>query len=266
MVHVNKSEVELDSSDVTDATKSKDSKAKDSPKKMSKPDEHVHFEQKMHKWMVITPNGSQFIINKEEKSNELIGYHRCIQARDIQTGEVMINREDNLKIVYRTDGSSLVEFEDGTRITTFYAQNEAISERDSADLISEHKKEKYIKIECQGFASTIFNSKTTECTLAFGTGTLVACDPKKMIYNVICNTGELLDINQDGVVSFLSRNSMENSKNKFIFSQVSESVLEHEDEEGNKFNVNKSGKCTTTLNNQSSSRNKVKYYQKHSPR
>ncbi len=263
---MNKPEVELDNSELSDNSKNKDAKNKELPKKMSKPDEHVHFEQKMRsKWVVITPNGSQFIINKEEKTNELIGYHRCIQARDIQTGEVMINREDNLKIVYRTDGSSLVEFEDGTRITTFYAQNDVISERDSADL-SEHKKEKYIKIECQGFASTIFNSKTTECTLAFGTGTLVACDPKKMIYNVICNSGELLDINQDGVVSFLSRNSMENSKNKFVFSQVSESILEHEDEEGNKFNVNKSGKCSTTLNNEGSSRNKVKYYQKHSPR
>ena len=87
-----------------------------------------------------------------------------------------------------------------------------------------------------------------------------------MIYNVICNNGELLDINQDGVVSFLSRNSIENSKNKFVFSQVSETILEHEDEEGNKFNVNKSGKCATTLNNESSSRNKVKYYQRHSPR
>ena len=117
----------------------------------------------------------------------------------------MISREDNLKIVYRTDGSSLVEFEDGTRITTFYAQNDINLSANERDEFAEQKKEKYIKIECQGFASTIFNSKTTECTLAFGTGTLVACDPKKIIYNVIFNTGELLDINQEGLVSFLSR-------------------------------------------------------------
>ncbi len=231
--------------------------------------EHVHFETQKSKtkWLVITPNGSQFIINKEEKTNELIGYHRCIEARDVQTGEVMISREDNLKIVYRTDGSSLVEFEDGTRITTFYAQNDMnlSNERNSAEF-SESKKEKYIKIECQGFASTIFNSKTTECTLAFGTGTLVACDPKKMIYNVIYSTGELLDINQDGLVSFLSRSSMENSRNKFLFSQVTDNILEHEDEEGNKFTVSKLGKCTTTINSENSSRNKVKFYQKHSPR
>lgn len=196
-----------------------------------------------------------------------MGYHRCIQARDIQTGEVMITREDNLKIVYRTDGSSLVEFEDGTRITTFYAQNDLNTSTDhDTTEYSEQKKEKYIKIECQGFASTIFNSKTTECTLAFGTGTLVACDPKKMIYNVIYNTGELLDVNQEGVVSYLPRNSMENSKNKFMFSQVSEHILEHEDEEGNKFNVSKLGKCSTSLTNPNSNRNKIKFYQKHSPR
>lgn len=59
---------------------------------------------------------------------------------------------------------------------------------------------------------------------------------------------------------------MENSKNKFLFSQISDTILEHEDEEGNRFHVNKLGKCTTTINNQNSSRNKVKFYQKHSPR
>lgn len=201
MVLINKPEIEIEPSETSETSKNK--------KKATKTEEHtpnVHFEQKLKpKWIVITPNGSQFMINKEEKTNELIGYHRCIQARDIQTGEVMISREDNLKIVYRTDGSSLVEFEDGTRITTFYAQNDLNLSANERDEFAEQKKEKYIKIECQGFASTIFNSKTTECTLAFGTGTLVACDPKKMIYNVIFNTGELLDINQEGLVSFLSR-------------------------------------------------------------
>lgn len=201
MVIINKPEIEIEPSETSETSKNK--------KKATKTEEHtpnVHFEQKFRpKWIVITPNGSQFMINKEEKTNELIGYHRCIQARDIQTGEVMISREDNLKIVYRTDGSSLVEFEDGTRITTFYAQNDLNLSANERDEFAEQKKEKYIKIECQGFASTIFNSKTTECTLAFGTGTLVACDPKKMIYNVIFNTGELLDINQEGLVSFLSR-------------------------------------------------------------
>lgn len=120
----------------------------------------------------------------------------------------MVNREDHLKIIYRTDGSTLVEFEDGTRITTFYTQSEGNVDTSSdftgtnTDMI---RKEKYIKIECPGFASTIFNSKTSECTLAFGTGTLVACDPKRMLYNVFYGSGELIDINQDGYVSFMAR-------------------------------------------------------------
>jgi hypothetical protein len=51
------------------------------------------------------------------------------------------------------------------------------------------------------------------------------------------------------------------SRNKFLFSQISENILEHEDEDGNKFAVSKLGKCTTTINNEISSRNKVKFYQ-----
>jgi len=161
------------------------------------------------RWTAITPAGNEYLINRVEKGkNEHIGYYRSIQGRDIQTGEVMLNREDHLKIIYRTDGSTLVEFEDGTRITTFYAQGDLgadMSMDTNATTGVEARREKYIKVECRGYASTIFNSKTSECTLAFGTGTLVACDPKKMLYNVIYSSGELIDINQDGYVSYMAR-------------------------------------------------------------
>ena len=116
----------------------------------------------------------------------------------------MITREDNLKMVFRNDGSSLVEFEDGTRITMFYVSTDAtINDFETGELTK--KKEKYVKIECPGFATTIFNSKSTECTLALGTGTLIACDPKKMTYNIINHSGEILDFNKDGQVSYLPK-------------------------------------------------------------
>ncbi len=131
----------------------------------------------------------------------------------------MVTREDNLKIVYRTDGSSLVEFEDGTRITSFYAVGESelasattttattMPESSSEFLgVAPERREKYVKVECAGFASTIFNARTSECTLALANGTLVACEPHRMVYNLIYNTGEILDIDQQrGSVSFSSK-------------------------------------------------------------
>ena len=106
-------------------------------------------------------------------------------------------------MVYRTDGSSLVEYEDGTRITMFFVYSDSTNNVETGE--TSKKREKYVKIECPGFATTIFNSKTTECTLAFGTGTLVACDPKKMSYNLIYHTGEILDISKNGLVSILPK-------------------------------------------------------------
>ena len=197
----------IDSKDKIKDSK-KDSKSK---KTIGEPEESanvVHQQEAKFKakWTAVSPSGNEYHLNKQDKRHEHINHYRSIQGRDNQTGEVMVNREDHLKIIYRTDGSTLVEFEDGTRITTFYAQQEG-NERESYDYnsSSDARKEKYIKIECPGFASTIFNSKTSECTLAFGSGTLVACDPKKMLYNVIYSSGEIVDINQDGYVSFLPR-------------------------------------------------------------
>ena len=156
------------------------------------------------KWTVITPSGNHYTLNKEEKKHELIKHYRNLQATDPQSGETMITREDNLKMVYRTDGSSLVEYEDGTRITMFYVYSDAHTNDYETGEVTK-KKEKYVKIECPGFATTIFNSKSTECTLAFGTGTLVACDPKKMTYNLIYHNGEILDIDKNGLISLLPK-------------------------------------------------------------
>ena len=179
----------------------------------------VRYEEKVkHRWTIITPNGNEYLVHKPENKRELINFHRSIQARDSQSGEVglicatfqsrneinsynlkvMITREDNLKIVHRTDGSSLVEFDDGTRITTFYAHTDP-------ELPDDSIREKYVKVECPGFASTIFNSKTSECTLAFATGTLVACDPAKCLYNVVYNNSELVEIGPDGLVSYMPK-------------------------------------------------------------
>ena len=186
--------------------KNEKEKSTDKKKDANKSDEipHVEHTKTKPKWTVITPSGNFYTLNKEEKKHELVRHYRNIQATDPQSGETMITREDNLKMVYRTDGSSLVEYEDGTRITMFYVYSDTnLNDNETGEV--NKKREKYVKIECPGFATTIFNSKSTECTIAFGTGTLVACDPNRMTYNLIYHTGEVLDISKNGVISVMPK-------------------------------------------------------------
>lgn len=112
----------------------------------------------------------------------------------------MITREDDLKLVYRPDGTMISEFGDGTRITSFYmdSSSEFTSKSDGMEV------EKYVKIECPGFATTIFNTRTSECSVAFGDGTLVSCEPNRNNYKLIHRTGELLEISGE-CISFLPR-------------------------------------------------------------
>lgn len=130
----------------------------------------------------------------------------------------MITREDNLKMVYRPDGSTIAEFGDGTRITSFYVDSNG-EPINNANNFSSQFKEKYIKIECPGFATSIFNSRTSECSLAFGDGTLVSCEPTRIAYTVIHKTGELIEIagGADGHISFLPRYKGAESTNDSLF-------------------------------------------------
>lgn len=112
----------------------------------------------------------------------------------------MVTREDNLRVIYRPDGSHLCEFEDGTRITSFYV--------DIEEQNNNKQREKYVKVECPGFASTIFNTTSTECTLLFGNGTLVTCHPLLRTYNLIYHSGEILEIDKNGNVSYVPRYSI----------------------------------------------------------
>lgn len=64
---------------------------------------------------------------------------------------------------------------------------------------------KYVKIECYGFATTIFNTETSESTLIFGNGTYVSCNPEKCSYLVSHHKGDKIDIDSKGVITYSSR-------------------------------------------------------------
>ncbi|CAF0878303.1 unnamed protein product [Brachionus calyciflorus] len=238
-------------------------KQKNKKKESQKLDEpiHPHFETKTQiKYYVTTQSGNEYLINKdEENSFKLEKFYRNLKATDSQSHEVLLTREDNLRMVLRPDGSSLVDFSDGTRITTFFVQQ---SQENT-------KRDKFVKVECPGYATTIFNVKTSECTLVFGNnGSIVCCDPFRVNYSVMHGNGEIVDINKDASVYVTHKNGPQLAKNKFCFRQNSDIILEHEDEIGNKFKVNKNGKNIIFNVSQGSVKegNNIKSYGKHAPR
>ena len=79
--------------------------------------------------------------------------------------------------VERPDGTQIVEHADGTRITTFYQQiqrefqpaDEETGEEAQFSLIMT----KFVKVECAGFATVVFDSDLGSCESVFGNGTVV---------------------------------------------------------------------------------------------
>ena len=79
--------------------------------------------------------------------------------------------------VDRPDGTRIVEHADGTRITTLYKQVEqeiqpADNETGEPAQVSSVLT-KFVKVECAGFATLLFDSEAGSCDSEFGNGTLV---------------------------------------------------------------------------------------------
>ena len=136
----------------------------------------------------------------------------------------MITREDSVRIIYRKDRSHLVEYDDDTRITTLAASHSHSQQRSSHphshnnksrigkvyQETSHHQHQRkeiisHIKVECPGYATTVFDTASKVCTLVFGNGLIVECDPDRMTYSMSNTSGDSLDIAKDGVVTYVSK-------------------------------------------------------------
>lgn len=162
----------------------------------------------------------------------------------------MATREDNVRFVQRPDGTHIVDYADGTRISTFYVKDvETLNDHETGEPYETSAKiAKFTKVECLGFASTLFNLDTYECTLIFGNGTTVACNPSERTYNIGYQSGDLIDINQKGVVTFVPKAHSDEynvDQEKFVFNERSNDILTHVDDEGNSYRVDRFGKCHT---------------------
>lgn len=89
--------------------------------------------------------------------------------------QVLKTREDNVMTVERPDGTRIVEHADGTRITTFYKQDKQELRApdnetgEEAEYCSVTKM--FVKVECLGFATLIFDSDRGSCETIWGNGT-----------------------------------------------------------------------------------------------
>jgi hypothetical protein len=80
--------VEAAESTVKDKSKDKTVKKKDS-KQVEEQVSQVNYIQKV-KWTVVTPSGSEYLVNKEEQKYELIRTYRNVQEYDARTDEVSL--------------------------------------------------------------------------------------------------------------------------------------------------------------------------------
>ena len=83
--------------------------------------------------------------------------------------------------VEHPDGMSVVEHADGTCITTFYHQTERQTQTPDNETGEEAQyhtvNTKFIKVECPGFATLMFNSDEGSCGTLFGNGVFMETLP-----------------------------------------------------------------------------------------
>jgi hypothetical protein len=71
--------------------------------------------QHVYQWKCITADGLVYIQNSTNQEYEKTDQLRLILETNPKTNEQVIHREDKVIIVFRSDGSRIVSFADGTR-------------------------------------------------------------------------------------------------------------------------------------------------------
>ena len=78
-------------------------------------------------------------------------------------------------MVERPDGTRIVEHADGTRVTTFYKQVQQeiqIPDNETGEqAVYSDISKMFVKVECTGFPTLIFDSDLGSCETVFGNGT-----------------------------------------------------------------------------------------------
>ncbi|KAG5851573.1 hypothetical protein ANANG_G00053100 [Anguilla anguilla] len=156
-------------------------------------------------WVTTAPSGLRVATtgNRAVQTQPLM----ACKATDPMTGTVLITREDRVLLVLEEGGSLTVEHADGTRITTFYRETEVPLSADhletGEEVVTVTRKQKLVKVECEGFVTVMMSCEEGACSAEFGEETVITAHPNGS-YQVFPSAGGLLCIDEDGTATYTS--------------------------------------------------------------
>ncbi|CAF1080181.1 unnamed protein product [Adineta steineri] len=270
IVHQNEPEIEIATESPQAAKKGGRSDSRGKKKvdlKQSTDVSTVSEEVKPHvfEWKCVTSDGQIFRQNSTNQEYEKIDHLRLILETNPKTSEQVIHREDKVVIVFRSDGSRVVSFADGTRITTYEAvenKNNTPSDRETGELnnsTSSFRKIPHVKVEALGYATVAFNCQTTDCRTVFSDGSSIDVFSNGT-YSIYESDGEQFDINENGDILFDFQQSIYGKRvqellshiepSKCIMSQNGDVIFDAVDYEQKQYCVEASGETYSKENDQ----------------
>ncbi|CAF0831903.1 unnamed protein product [Rotaria sp. Silwood1] len=261
IVHQNEPEIEVPVESPHSAKKESKGDFKGKKKSDAKQETDVstiteEVKQNVYQWKCITADGQLFIQNSTNQEYEKVDQLRLILETNPKTNEQVIHREDKVIIVFRSDGSRVISFADGTRITTYEAveqknnspTNQETDERNNSML--GFRKIPHVKVEALGYATVAFNCQTTDCRTVFNDGSSIDVFADGT-YSIFESDGEKFDINDNGDVlldfqqSIYAKRVQELLSNiepsKCILSQNGDLIFDAVDHEQTQYCVETSG-------------------------
>ncbi|XP_041352537.1 sperm-associated antigen 17-like isoform X2 [Gigantopelta aegis] len=203
-------------------------------------------------WLTTYPNGEQLSVGSDGTVKELKPVMICV-ASDPETRQAMSTREDHVITVSYPDGTTIIEHSDGTRITTYYRENQAEANADDeTDEMSQLIK--FIKIECPGMATVEFNCNTSENLTVFGNGTTINVFPDGF-YVLHHGEGGRIELDTEGTFIYFPRpiKNMEQllpeRELQYVMRHNAEVICETMDPDGNIFHVKYTGDFVVTMSN-----------------
>ncbi|XP_040195424.1 sperm-associated antigen 17 [Rana temporaria] len=208
-------------------------------------------------WITIIPSGEQIGTRGSERLD--LRPLQTFKATDPVNGTVVTTREDKVVTVVSTDGTTVVEHADGTRITTFY-QNVDVplpGEHEETGEVPQNitKKVKFIRVEKSEFVTVILNCEEHTYYAVSGDGTEILAKPQAE-YQVFPPNSGSLSINREGRVLYSPRMgpSLQAPPKaealppaSYILSHTQNVLCEVMDPEGNLFQVMVDGSTSVVI-------------------
>ncbi|WAR08114.1 SPG17-like protein [Mya arenaria] len=199
-------------------------------------------------WTMTFPSGERTKYATGHEPEDLKPVMVC-QASDPETSQSMATRDDHVMTISYPDGTTILEHADGTRITTYYRETQVPlgdGATDDGEKEYDIQTNKFVKVECPGFATVEFNCMTSENLTIFGNGTTVNIFPDGY-YMLHHYEGGRLEIDTEGILTYFPRpvKNMEQllpeREIRYMFCHNADVTVETVDSDGNVFNVKNNG-------------------------